>query len=368
MDFRRVAKTLTILTLMLTGWLTAAADSISIAVPKREGNWVKQLIANGFRINDPSINYPRFARFCVKVYNWGDKTFNSYDPDYVVGTGKNWKLTGKSFNWGESAAMYFTSKSQIRMYSNIYADLGTSIGFMAVAYSYTADANKLFGNPTNYRKNSEYSFTCSLFSGEIQMAETHGGMNIQKFGEMPMHHHMDFNGVREKSINLNFYYFVNHRRYSQAAAYCYSKYQLKSAGSPIFGINYYTQSYLLDFSQLPTEMLDYLPGDYTNYAFHYKSFNIIAGYAYNWVLSPRRWLINATILPSLGYKHSYEDSTDGDKRMLALGTAGRMSAVYNQGILFAALTARFDGRIHFGNGYTFFNSLESLTATVGIRF
>ncbi|MDE5923592.1 MAG: hypothetical protein K2G79_08915 [Muribaculum sp.] len=37
-------------------------------------NWVKQLFANGFRINDPGINYPKFMRFCLNVYNWGDKT------------------------------------------------------------------------------------------------------------------------------------------------------------------------------------------------------------------------------------------------------------------------------------------------------
>ena len=26
-------------------------------------NWVQQLFANGFRINDPGINYPKFMRF-----------------------------------------------------------------------------------------------------------------------------------------------------------------------------------------------------------------------------------------------------------------------------------------------------------------
>ena len=65
----------------------------------RRKNWVSQLFANGFRINDPGINYPKFARFCLKVYNWGDKTFNSYDPCYVVGSGKNWKFYGKSYAW-----------------------------------------------------------------------------------------------------------------------------------------------------------------------------------------------------------------------------------------------------------------------------
>ncbi|MDE6205419.1 MAG: hypothetical protein K2F66_04800, partial [Duncaniella sp.] len=51
--------------------------------------WIKQLIDNGFRIHDEGVCYPRFPRFCLNVYNWGDRTFNSYDTTYVVGTGKN---------------------------------------------------------------------------------------------------------------------------------------------------------------------------------------------------------------------------------------------------------------------------------------
>ena len=47
--------------------------------------WIKQIINNGFHIHDPAICYPKFPRFCLEVYNWGDRTFNSYDNNYVVG-------------------------------------------------------------------------------------------------------------------------------------------------------------------------------------------------------------------------------------------------------------------------------------------
>ena len=73
------------------------ADSIMpVSGPKHSGNWIKQLVDNGFKLHDPSINYPRFARFCLKVYDWGDRTFNSYDSTYVVSTGKNWKSPVKA--------------------------------------------------------------------------------------------------------------------------------------------------------------------------------------------------------------------------------------------------------------------------------
>ena len=78
-----------------------AADETD-SIGQKQKNWVGQLFDNGFRLNDPSVNYPAFPRFCLKVYNWGDRTFNSYDPAYVVSTGKNWKAISKTYNWAES--------------------------------------------------------------------------------------------------------------------------------------------------------------------------------------------------------------------------------------------------------------------------
>ena len=88
-----------------------SVDSVAIADSVAFANlpWYKQLWSNGFRIHDPRINYPAFPRFVLKIYDWGDKTFNSYDKDYVVGTGKNWKLTLNSYNWMESYMMLFYS-------------------------------------------------------------------------------------------------------------------------------------------------------------------------------------------------------------------------------------------------------------------
>ena len=88
--------------------------------------WYKQLYETGFRIHDPAINYPRFMRFALKVYDWGDHTFNSYNSDYVVGTGKNWKARIDSYNWMESYMMLFSinSRDMLHIRSNVYDDLG----------------------------------------------------------------------------------------------------------------------------------------------------------------------------------------------------------------------------------------------------
>ncbi|MCM1094217.1 MAG: DUF4421 domain-containing protein [Lachnospiraceae bacterium] len=371
MGLRKFLCILSLILTMLPVTSVYAEDTDSVSVSKfqyKSQYWFKQLIENGFRINDPGVNYPKFPRFLLKIYNWGDKTFNSYDKEYVVGTGKNWKLTGKNYNWLESYALFFTSHTDIRMNSDPYSDIGAHIGFMAVNVGYTFKADELFGKPKNTRSHYEYGFTCSRLAANVTYTKTSGGVKISKFGDYDLPHSFSFNGVRQKTFSLDAYYFFNNKKYSQAAAYCYSKYQLKSAGSMIAGFNYGTQNINLDFTKLPIEMMEWMPGDYTYYNFHYTEYNITLGYAYNWVLHPRRWLVNVTVLPSVGYKHSYEDSTDGKKDMFALAPRVMLGVVYNHRNLFASLNGRFDGHLHFGDGYTFFNSIESLSLNVGMRF
>lgn len=339
------------------------------AAPANE-NWVRQLIDCGFHINDPGIDYPKFARFCLKVYNWGDRTFNSYDRRYVVSTGKNWKIIGKSYNWAQCYLLTFSEKESIRMISDIYCDIGAHLCFMAVSVGYDFNANNIFGQPASTRSNFEFNFTCALFAANYQRTSTKGGTRITQFGtfDLGKKGYFDFDGVSQSGYGLDLYYFFNHRKYSQAAAYCYSKYQLKSAGSLIMGFNHTHQEVDLDFSMLPAVMLDNLPGDHDHYNFKHNNYDVMCGYAYNWVLKPRKWLINGTILPSVGYKHSYEGSTEGRKNMFSANIRGMFSVVYNNRSLFVSLSGRFDGHTYFGEGYNFFNSTESVTLNVGARF
>lgn len=136
--------------------------------------WIKQLIDNGFRIHDEGVCYPRFPRFCLNVYNWGDRTFNSYDTAYVVGTGKNWKLQGKSYNWMETSTIMFPKQSSVNMHSDLYSDAGFSLNFMAVSIGYMWNINKLFTDPTN-RRTFNLDFTCSRFSLNYQSVSSTEG-------------------------------------------------------------------------------------------------------------------------------------------------------------------------------------------------
>lgn len=342
---------------------TAVQDSIRFS----ELPWYKQLIENGFRIHDPRVNYPKFPRFCLKVYDWGDKTFNSYDPEYVVSTRKNWKLILNSYNWMESYMMLFPNNQTLHLRSDIYYDVGAHISFMAVSLGYTAKLNNMFGAGESTRSNFNFSFQTSLFTANIDITKSHGGTKIVKFGrkeDLPM----EFGDAKLSSLSGDAYYYFNHWKYSQAAAYCYSKYQLKSSGSPILGFAFNHQNINLNFDDIPQSMIDEFPALQKNYHFKYTDYSVLGGYAYNWVPRPKRWLVNVTVLPSIGYKHAYKGSSDGLPHMVSTNIRGSFSVVYNHRALFVAMLGKADLHFYFAKHYTFFNSIESLSLNVGMRF
>lgn len=344
-------------------------DSIEFS----EMPWYKQVVKSGFHIHDPRINYPRFPRFLLNVYDWGDRTFNSYDPEYVVGSGKNWKARLENYNWMETYMLIFAphTRDMLHIRSEIYSDLGAYLSFMAVSVGYTAKVNNwVKGHTPSSRTNFNFDFTCSRFSARIGWQSTEGNTRITHFGNFnhgrPFSY--DFNDIKHKSKSGEIYYFFNHRKYSQAAAYSFSKYQLKSAGTPILGFAFTHQRITMDFSGLPEDMKSYLPTLENDYKFRFTDYALVAGYAYNWAIRPRRWLFNITATPSVGYRHSYSDSSEGNKSMMASNIRMRFSLVYNHKALFASLVGKFDGNLYFNSKYVFFNSTESLSFIVGARF
>ena len=333
--------------------------------------WIKQLIDNGFRIHDERVCYPRFPRFCLNVYNWGDRTFNSYDTAYVVGTGKNWKLQGKSYNWMETSTITIPKQSSVNMHSDLYSDAGFSLNFMAVSIGYMWNINKLFTDPTN-RRTFNFDFTCSRFSLNYQSVSSTGGMIITQFGDYNNGHrlHYKFDDCSTDSKTLDVYWFFNHYRYSQAAAYSYSKYQLRNAGTPLVGFNFTEQHIKMNFNGMPAIMLEHSPLESNEYQSDYRSYCAMGGYSYNWVLKPRRWLINATGMVAVGYRQLISSGDERDsKSRVANNFKINIAAVYNHKALFAAFTARGMGYVNYNMGdLSHLNTIISFTAAVGMRF
>ena len=345
-------------------------DSCSCSEPHSSTYWIKQLIDNGFRIHDPDVCYPRFPRFALKVYNWGDRTFNSYDTAYVVGTGKNWKLMGKSYNWIETSTMLFPEDLTLDMHSNLFSDAGARLSFMAVSVGYMWNMNRLFSHPAS-RHTFDFAFNCSRFYLSYQTVSSEGGMIITRLGDYnkgkKLRYHFDDVSIRSKSADL--IYFFRHRNYSHAAAYAYSKYQLRSAGTALIGLSFAEQRMDMNFASLPEEMQKYVPLTSLQYSSHYRSYSACGGYSYNWVLHPRRWLVNFYGIGAIGYRQLFGTREDRDAlELIAQQVQISSAAVYNHRALFAAATVRFHGFLNYNSSHTHFNSFPSFSLIVGMRF
>ena len=337
----------------------------------RDQKWWWNLFKQGkLSMTDTTVIWPKFLKFCVDVYNWGDRTFNSYDPEYVIGTGKRWKVRVVSDNWLDSYALKLPQDINTTMSSDVYANLGAYIQYMAVSIGSSYDIEKLFKKKEPSHKKYEFGFICALFNAELYYHENRGGVNIRKFGNINDGKLIKeyFPGVSLYTLGFDAYYFFNNKKYSQGAAYNFAKYQLKSQGSFMAGISITNQKLTFDFSQLPDNLKESLPdAEITQYYFHYNSYALLAGYGYNWVIAPKL-LFNATIMPSVGVSHYYEDSLEGNKYLLSLNIAARLSLTYNLGNYYFGLFGKANGHYYRQGHMSLFSSIENFSAYIGLRF
>lgn len=353
-----------------------AEDADSLQSPLH-GNWVQQLWQTGFHINDPRISYPRFPKFCLKVYNWGDRVFNSYDPNYVVSTGKNWKVTVDALGSMQSYGYLFNrlpgslETNTVTMRSNIGYDLGVHINFMAVSIGYTWNMNKLADFHNSPRSTFSFSFTCARFAVELLNQQIEGNTYLSRFSTYNdgRQIHIDLPNTRRNTFSINGFYFINHNHYSQAAAYCFSKYQKRSAGTWLVGARYAKQFVQIDFTELPPEVLAHKPAALqllNQFSFH--NIEAQAGYAFNAVM-PHNWLFNITVLQALGYRRSIiERDSKSFSEQIAATIDGRLGFTYNHRAFFAHADVKANLSFLFNAGYSFLMSSQQAQILLGVRF
>lgn len=332
--------------------------------------WKRMLLKGKLGLKDETIQYPRFVKFCVDLYNWGDRTFNSYDSAYVVGTGKRWKLIGKIDNWVDNYDLHFPKGIPITMLSNVSSNIGGSIAYMAVSVGYMFDVDYLFGGKPVSHTKWDFNFSCALFSADMYYTRNSGSTVIRRFGNYADGKLIKypFSDMKSEAYGIDLYYFFNNKKYSQGAAYNYSKYQRKSAGSFIAGITASSQDVSMDFSNLNNEMIVQLP-DPSNlyYRFRYYDYCFLLGYGYNCVMG-KHWLFNISVLPSIGFKHCTKESEEGKNDMFSVNIKGKTAFVYNHRQLFVGFTGKLDLHWYSSRRFNFFNAVEYFNFCTGVRF
>lgn len=330
--------------------------------------WWRAMKHGKVNFKDSTMGYPKFIMFCYKTYIWGDRAFNSYDSAYVKGTGKNWKLILKSDNWVDSYIGHPFKDVNLIMNSNLVSNIGVSLSFMAVSVGYSINVSNLVHGGKVSNK-VDFSFTCARFTADAFYWENKNETNVIYTDKTidDDRHKFRQSGITRKAMGLTAYYFFNNRRYTQAAAYCFSKYQRRSAGSWLAGISLQHYDVKFDVEQLPDEARTYIPTQADAPRILYNDYCVLFGYGYNWVLG-RKWLMNFTLTPYLGYRYNHFHNDDGMASALSLNARARIASVYNHKQYFIGLQFYADHHRYKSKNSRLVNSLIDFSVMAGIRF
>ncbi|MBR5684823.1 MAG: DUF4421 domain-containing protein [Muribaculaceae bacterium] len=335
---------------------------------RNKGYWWRALKHGKVDFNDRTMGYPKFVMFCYRTYVWGDRTFNSYDTSYVQATGKNWKLILKSDNWVDSYIGHPVKDVNQIMNSNLVSNIGLSLSFMAVSVGYSVNVSNLL-HGSNLSNKFDFSFTCARFAADAYYWENNNEINVtykvKNSGEGL--HKLKQSGVSRKATGLTAYYFFNNRRYAQAAAYCFSKYQKRSAGSWLAGFSLQHFDVSFDVEQFSDEVRAYFPSQDEAPRILYNDYCLLFGYGHNWVLG-RKWLLNVTATPYLGYRYNHFHHEDWMPSAVSLNIRVRTAAVYNLKKFFVGFQGFADHHRYKTKNSRLVNSTIDFTALAGIRF
>jgi hypothetical protein len=315
---------------------------------------------------DSIAEWGKFPRFCINTYRWGDRFFNTYDTTYVQGTGYKFNVKFTQDSWMDHYFFQLPNNTTVSMTSDPSTSVGVYATYLAVSVGYDINVSNLFSGVQNARSRYRFAFNCSLLSFESYFENNRVGTTLKQFGDLKGLDD-DFGGVDIKTWGADLYYFFNHKKYSQAAAFSFSRIQRKSQGSFYAGLSYYGQNYDFDFNMLPEYMKSRLPEWWSNY--HYKvrthNYGVRLGYNYSWVFA-KNWLFGTTISPTISLRRGFVNS-DGNTTVSLYGRFG-LSIVWNNGRWFAAGIGKIESAAVSDRKTMFIGSALSAQACVGYRF
>lgn len=309
----------------------------------------------------------KFPRFCVDTYNWANIFFNGTDTAYVRSTGYRWNIKLRTASWADMNEFYFDRHHVMHMQSPYCSSIGLDVQYMAVAIGYDININKLFGGADRSKSRFNFEFSSARFSGRLYSVTNRDGMIITRLNNMN-DIDTDFRNMNTNTFGVDLTYFLNMGRYSNGAAFSYSKLQMRSQGSWIFTAAYQRQKMNFDFRSLPSGIKQWLPDDWSDSTYTASGYNIGigAGYGFNWV--PCRNLtigIMALAIPSVN--HGYLNSPE-KRCSFRLNYRGGASVVWNHNRWFIGTSIRADAGFIYSDATTLINALPAFDLKIGWRF
>ncbi len=229
--------------LLLFVWLTSA-----IVHAETGNNNAAQLSDND------SVRHESFGKKLLSPFRWIGKNWSDYDPRYSVPSFYNWALQLQNTTSCEWLNMTTPQGMTLNMRSRVSQRLGPYFGWRFLFFGATIDLSTI-GKPSSKGKNEfTLSINSNLFNIDLVRRRTGGDFMIRKFmyddpyyGEFDMSDIQDYyeielgDFVKNSLTGININYFVNHKKYSNPAAFSNGAVQLRSVGSPIVGVGFTQQ-------------------------------------------------------------------------------------------------------------------------------
>ena len=317
----------------------AIADSLRLELRKaadegRMFQWGDSLLRE--RLGKGQIDSARYMKLQARLQradrhlHKGDQLLEakykkiSFDTLYIGRPDARWTIKLRT-NLSGAQLKFNGSKNQIPFNGDLRADYR---GTLSVAVAYRGIAVGLAVNPAKLAgKSKDNEFNLNSYSNKF-------GFDVVLLSSKTYHGSVETNGVssdiskgqlKQKAVNLNFYYAFNGRRFSFPAAFSQSYVQKRSAGSFMLGMSMdgqYTNAYdvMTNSGVGNAKMRIYALG-------------IGAGYGYNLVVG-RHWLFHLSTLPTfdvhlLSYIETDEGKVNMHYRFPSVIIVGRGAAVYS---------------------------------------
>ena len=248
----------------------------------------------------------------------------SFDTLYIGRPDARWTIKLRT-NLSGAQLKFNGSKNQIPFNGDLRADYR---GTLSVAVAYRGIAVGLAVNPAKLAgKSKDNEFNLNSYSNKF-------GFDVVLLSSKTYHGSVETNGVssdinkgqlKQKAVNLNFYYAFNGRRFSFPAAFSQSYVQKRSAGSFMLGMSMDGQY---------TDAYDVMTNSGVgNAKMRIYALGIGAGYGYNLVVG-RHWLFHLSTLPTFDVLlRSYIETDEGKVnlhyRFPSVIIVGRGAAVYS---------------------------------------
>lgn len=317
----------------------AIADSLRLELRKaadegRMFQWGDSLLRE--RLGKGQIDSARYMKLQARLQradrhmHKGDQLLEakykkiSFDTLYIGRPDARWTIKLRT-NLSGAQLKFNGSKNQIPFNGDLRADYR---GTLSVAVAYRGIAVGLAVNPAKLAgKSKDNEFNLNSYSNKF-------GFDVVLLSSKTYHGSVETNGVssdinkgqlKQKAVNLNFYYAFNGRRFSFPAAFSQSYVQKRSAGSFMLGMSMdgqYTNAYdvMTNSGVGNAKMRIYALG-------------IGAGYGYN-LVAGRHWLFHLSTLPTFDVLlRSYIETDEGKVnlhyRFPSVIIVGRGAAVYS---------------------------------------